>query len=155
RQPAVDQARVDRSHPVVVDAEPRGDGRPEIVDEHVRDLDHSAQDPDAVGVLEVEAHAVLVAVDTEERAALPRERGRVVAQVVALGRLDLDDLGAEIPKERATVGSGDVTAQVEHDDPAEWTLTRPRPERPRRHRWPRSFRWGSQDSVPRPRSQGT
>ena len=118
-QRAVDQALVQRPHPVVVDAQARGHRRPEVVDQHVGALDQPAQHAQAVGMLEVEAEAALVAIDPEEGPALARDGGRVVAEVVALGRLDLDDEGALVAEQGAAVGTGHVAAQIEHDDAAQ------------------------------------
>jgi hypothetical protein len=122
-QRAVDQARIDHLHPVVIDAEPRRDGRPEVVDQHVRPLGQPPQYLEPVGILQVEADAVLVAVDAEERAALVRERRRVVAQVVPLGGLDLDDVSAEVGQQRAAVGPRHVAAQIEDGDSAQGAVS--------------------------------
>ena len=131
-QRAVDQARVDRLHPVVVDAEPRGDRGPEVVHQDVRALHQPSQHGEPVGMLQVETDAVLVAIDSEERAALVRQRRGVVAQVVALGRLDLDDLGAEVAQQGAAIRARHVAAQVEHGDTAQGALALAGAERRRR-----------------------
>src|SRR6185295_8105511 len=102
---------------------------------------------------EIEPDAALVAVDTEERPVLPRQGGGIVAEVVALGRLDLDDEGAQVAEQRAAIGSGQVAAQVEHGDAGQGPLPLAGVER--RHRdvsgWRRRSR-GPSDRTPAPGS---
>jgi hypothetical protein len=64
-------------------------------------------------LLQVEHQALLAAVDAEERAAFGGKRRRILAQVIALRRLDLDDLRALVGQQRAAIGRGDVAREVE------------------------------------------
>jgi len=121
---AIDEARVDRPHALVVDAEPLRHGRPEVVHHHVGALDEAAKHAEPARPLQVEADALLVAVDPEEGAALARQGRGIVAEVVPFGRLDLDDARAEVTQQRAAVGSGHVAAQVEHRDAAQRPMAR-------------------------------
>ena len=74
------------------------------------------------GVLQVEADRALVAVDRQEVGRGPRAGRRVAdprrtpaARRVAVGRLDLDDVGAEVGQEHRRVGAGEDRREV--DDP--------------------------------------
>src|SRR5690606_34574540 len=72
-----------------------------------------------VRALEVQHQAALAAVHAEESAALGLQGGRVVAQVVAAGGVDLDHVRALVGQQRAAVGAGDVGTEGEHADAAE------------------------------------
>ena len=79
RDARVDEARIHRRHRFVADAEPVLHVRAVVLDQHVGLRGHLLQDRDAVGRLEVERHAALVAVHVLEvaavaRAARPRPR---------------------------------------------------------------------------------
>ena len=113
---AIDQARVDRRQRGEVDTQALGHARPEVVDQHVGLAHQAQQDLVAGGFLQVQAQAALVAVDAQEGAAFAGQRRRVLAQVVAFGRLDLDDVGAHVAQEGAAIGAGDVGAQVQDLD---------------------------------------
>ncbi len=64
--------------------------------------------------LEVEHDGALVAVEVGEDGAEARRRERRHgAHAVALGRLDLDDLGAEVAQDLRAVGAEDDRGQVE------------------------------------------
>jgi hypothetical protein len=64
---------------------------------------------------------LLAAIDAEERAILRLQRRRILTQVVAARRLDLDHVRALVGEQRATVRTRDVCAQVEHAHAAERT----------------------------------
>jgi hypothetical protein len=85
RERAVDQARIDRLHALVVDAEPGGHRGPEIVHEHVCALRPSAARPRARRGASGRDDPALAAIDAEEGPALPGEGRRVVAQIVTSG----------------------------------------------------------------------
>ena len=100
---AVDDGRVDLFQIVVADAQPFGDALAKILDEHIRLGGELAHDLAALGVLEVERDAALVAIHALEvgvdalrqvgqHAADPAE----LPSMVAIQRLDLDDLGAQV-----------------------------------------------------------
>ena len=114
RDAAIDQPRVERGQLRKADAQPLGNAGPEVVDQHIG-LAHQAQQHGMVGlVLQVQHHAPLAAVHAEEGAAFGLQRGGVLAQVVAHGRLDLDDLGALVRQQRAAIGPRDIGAQIQH-----------------------------------------
>src|SRR5205823_10562454 len=70
-------------------------------------------------LLQVERQGALAAVGAEKEAAFPRQARRELAQHVALRRLDLDDVGAEISEQGAAIRSREVAAQIEHLDAAQ------------------------------------
>ena len=86
-------------------------------------LEQPAQDGGALGALEVEPDAALVAVDRQVVGGGPRPVGRrrsdprrpPAARRVTLGRLDLDDVGAEVAEEHRAVRPGQDGRAV--DDP--------------------------------------
>ena len=61
----MDQARVQPSQRLIVEAEPREPADPEVLDQDVAALEQAVQDGDAIGLLEVEPDAALVAIDRE------------------------------------------------------------------------------------------
>ena len=81
----------------------------------------SQQHCETLRALQIEHDALLAAIDAEERAILRLQRRRILAQVVAIGRLDLDDVRALVGQQRAAVRARDVRAQVEHAHAAERT----------------------------------
>src|SRR6267142_2480706 len=103
---AVDQPRVERRQRLVVHAEARGDAGPVVLDEDVGGRHQLLQDGDALGALEVEYEAALVAVDGQEGR---RDTGRGLeihrAGRLAPGRLDLDDVGAHVGEEHRAEGA--------------------------------------------------
>jgi len=81
----------------------RHHARPEVLHEHVGALDEPPRDGATLGPLEVEGEAALVAVREQEEdahAVLEEVGARPVAlPQPAAGRLDLDDVGAEVGEE--------------------------------------------------------
>ena len=92
---AVDEARVDRRHRLVADAEAVLHVGPIVLHQHVALRGELLQDRDAVGRLEVERHAALVAMHILEVAAFARPAG-ALAFVEAGRHLDLDHLRAPV-----------------------------------------------------------
>jgi hypothetical protein len=58
----------------------------------------------ALGLLQIERERALAAVGAEKEGAFSRQTGRELAQHVALRRLDLDHIGAEVGEQRTAVG---------------------------------------------------
>jgi hypothetical protein len=89
-----------------------------VLDEDVRFGEELAKDDAAALRLDVQRDAFLVAVEVDEEAGLVvvgnvvRE-GAKGAGVVALWRLDLDDVGAHVRQEAGAVGAGDALGQVD------------------------------------------
>ena len=99
---------------------------PEVLDEHVGAGEEASKDGRAVGLLEVEPDAPLVAVDREEVGGGSRAVGLVAdprrspaARRVALRRLDLDDVRPEVGQQHRAVGPGEDRRAVDDADAGE------------------------------------
>ncbi len=78
-------------------------------------LDHAAQDADAVGMLEVDGDAALVAVKVLEIGIVARgEIGLVAVGGIALAHLDLDHVGAPVGELARAGRPGARPRQVDH-----------------------------------------
>ena len=125
----MDEARVERGEDVVPEPEPGEAVRSEVLDEDVGVGEESAQHVGAGGLLQVEPEAALVAVDREvvgggpasRRSSLAHPRRAPAAGRVALGRLDLDDVGAEVGQEHRRVRPGEDRRAVDDADARERT----------------------------------
>ena len=93
---AVDDARVALAHGRVADAEPLADTGPKRLDEHVGRRGEREQPLDVARVFQVEHDAFLAAVQVAEVDGRRAVGGADAPRRVAVGRLDLDDLGAVI-----------------------------------------------------------
>ena len=114
---AVDEARVAGRDRVVAEAQLRQAARPEVLDQHVRRVDQTAEHVGAGVGLQIDGEALLAAVQAEKEGAPPVPERRPGAGVVALGRLlDLDDLGAHVAEHHRAVGTGEDARQVEHPE---------------------------------------
>lgn len=99
----VDDARLPLSHLVVADAEAFDDARAVVLDNDVGIFEQAPEDLEPFGALEVEQHAALASVDVvvETDAAL------------ALGRIDLDDVRAELSESAAAGRTSEDDTKVE------------------------------------------
>ena len=89
--------------------------RPDVVDEHVGPIDQPQQHLARRRGLQVEHDAALVAVDPhEQRGHVAADARPGVARGVALRRLDLDDVGAEIAQHLRGVGPEHHRGEIEH-----------------------------------------
>ena len=81
-------------------------------------LEQAKQDVTALGPAEIEAERALAAVDPDEIGGVAAviERRPPVAHLVALGRLDLDDLGAMVAQDLGGVRSAQDPGHVDHRD---------------------------------------
>src|SRR4030095_837325 len=120
---AVDQARVDRGERLVAEPEPVHDPAAEILPDHVRVGHQPLDDLDRFHASQIERERPLVAVHGEERgrhlALGPRAVGGGDACLVALLRLDLDDVGAQESQLVGPVGTGEIAGEVEDPDARE------------------------------------
>lgn len=71
------------------DAETTRNAGTEVVHQHVGVAHESHEHCETLGPLEVEHKGALAAIDADEGQAFGLQRGRMVAQVVAVGRFDL------------------------------------------------------------------
>ena len=123
RQAHVDEARVDLAQGLVVDAEPVLHVGPVVLDQHVGGRRQLLEDGDALGRLEVERDAALVAVQVEEVGAV-RATPPIASSSPLLRHLDLDDVGApigEMPRRRRP---GARARQVDHLEAGQRSLSR-------------------------------
>ena len=125
---AVDEARIQRAQRRFADTEPVRHARAHVLHDDVAVAREPLDDGAPLGRLEVEGDGPL--------AAVPGEEARQLAERVALERLDLHDVGAEIGEHRRRVGAGDVARQVDDADALQRSpeighrrLRRPRGER--------------------------
>ena len=97
--------RVELLEPVVAEAHLGEEAGTHRLDDDVGAAHEVLEHRDAVGLLEVEHERLLAPVHVEvEQRRVPVERPRHLAAVVARGRLDLDDLGAEVDEVRRDRG---------------------------------------------------
>src|SRR5205085_2780631 len=97
RDRAVDEPWISGLHAGEIDAELRHRAHPEVLDQHVYAFRQAEEDFLPLGMLEIEDHALLVAVEGDEVGrVLAVERRPPQPRDVARGRLDLDDLVAVV-----------------------------------------------------------
>ena len=126
---AVDDARIARRHSLIADPQPVHHAGAHVLDDRIRPFAQLEQDLAVRRVLEVEHDATLVAVDAGEEAAEvdtvrptlarpleSRWERRYPTRSVAAGRLDFDDVGAEVAQQRRSVGPGERHRAVDHGD---------------------------------------
>jgi len=99
---AVDEARVEPRHALVIDAETGGHARPEAFEDDVRLRRQTLEDRAPLGVLEIESHAALVALD---------ERNAESHDVVRGG--DDQHVDAEVGQHQRAERPGQLPRQIE------------------------------------------
>ncbi len=116
----VDQPGMRVAQPCLVDPEPGEGPWPKVLHEDVGVVEQPAQDGAAVGCPQVEPDRALVAIDGQEVGGRPRPIGRVTDPRrtprpgrVAVGRLDLDHVGAEVGQEHRRVRTGEDRRRVD------------------------------------------
>ena len=122
----VHEVRVERGERGVPEPEPGQPTDPVVLDQHVRRAEEAPQDL-APGVgLEVDTDRALVPVDGEEVGGGARARGSVTdprrspaPRRVAVGRLDLDHVRAEVGEQHRAVRPGEDRRAVGDPDPGE------------------------------------
>ena len=111
----VDQPRIALAQRLRPEPEPIELLRPDVVHEHVGPIDQPQQRLARRRGLEVEHDAALVAVDPHEQRGHVAAHARPgVARGVALRRLDLDDVGAEIAQHLRGIGPEHHRGEIEH-----------------------------------------
>jgi hypothetical protein len=103
---------------LVVDLELAGDPGAEVLDHDVGVAHEIVEHLEAGFALQVQRHALLVAVERDEVGPLAVEgiariRGQEFARALAAQRLDLDRLGPEVGEDHGAVGAGEHVRQVE------------------------------------------
>lgn len=112
---AIDDAGIDVAQAFVIDAEAGFDIRPEILDHHVGLGSQPLEHREALGVLQVQGHRPLVAVQVLEIGALAGAARLLTAGVVGQG-IDLDDIGAPVGQLTDGRRSRANAGQVKHSE---------------------------------------
>ncbi len=121
-----DQALVQCGQRLLAQPQSVHDTGTEVLDQHVGSCQQVPQHAQVVGVLEIQRHGHLVAIDTEEvgglaLVALPQERRTPPAAVVATVRtLHLDHLGTGVGQHQRRIGPGKCAREVDDPDPGQW-----------------------------------
>jgi hypothetical protein len=106
---AVDDAWAQLADTLVTDAQALGHAGAEVLQEHVGGGDEAIEDVQGAGRLQVEGEAALAVV-------VANELGRVAAggaeRIAQLGRLDLDDVGAQVGQHLPGEWPGDVAGEL-------------------------------------------
>ena len=118
---AVDEAGVEGGEQLVTHAEAFRDAGPHVVHQHVEARDEALDQRLAALVLEVDGDRALAAVERLEALALAGYDGADVAVVLALARLDLDHVGAEVGEVDAAVRPCGDLRELEHAHAVEGT----------------------------------
>src|SRR3989442_52757 len=101
-----DDPVVERAQPLVVEAHRGHHAGPEVLEHHVGLRHQRGEDLLALGMAQVETDALLAAVVDREVHALAAHHRRMAARLLTAGRLDLDDLGAEIGQQHPAAWPG-------------------------------------------------
>ena len=124
-QRRIDQARIARAHRLMREAEFFDLLRPHRMHENVGAIDQPPQRLGGGGLLEIEHQRALAAVEPhEQRRHVRRARRAGVARGIALGRLDLDDVGAHVAEHLRRQGACDDGCQVENANSRNSSSTR-------------------------------
>ncbi len=118
----IDQPFVQRTQILIGDAEPPPHRRRVVGDEHIGAPDQAIKDRASGSAAQIERQALLVArVENEGGVERPlrHRHGASAIGVAHAGRLDLDDLGAEIRHHRCRRRPGDKAGAVDHLEPVE------------------------------------
>ena len=118
---AADDGRVEPAQRGIVDAEAGEHAGAEIVVDHVGARDEAQEGGLALGALQVERHARLVALERIVETVLVADRrfGRGRPALLRAGRVDADHLGAERGEDLGAERAGDHGREIEHADAGE------------------------------------
>ena len=117
--------------------------RAEVLDQDVGGLGQAAEQGLAVGLAQVEGHALAApALDGPEQRVAVVERADLAHEVARPGLLDLDDLGPLLAQQAGAERGRDPGPEVEDPQPVEWPAHAGRGSRGRpRTRSPMMLRW--------------
>ena len=108
------------------ESQPREYARSEVLDDGVADTDELPHDPNSLGLVQIHRHRTLADVhEVEEGRHPPVMTGSDLSHHVALGWLDLDDLGTHVAKDPADVRPSDDAGQVEDPDASQGSVCKP------------------------------
>ena len=117
----VDEPRVDGRQRLVIEAERRDHAGPVILDEDVARARDPLQRVASFRRFEVDDGAALPAVDGVEAGTLEADSPGHLTRRITAGRLDLDDVGAEVREEHRAVRTRHDLRDVEHPKAVERT----------------------------------
>ena len=105
----IDDVGLDRANRLIIEAEPRHPVEPDIVDEHVARFDELADRGAALVAAHVPVDRPLAAIDRQVEYAHAARLGMAAdrARPVALGRFDLDHIGAHVGEDLRRIGAED------------------------------------------------
>ena len=112
---AVDDAGIALARGFVVQAKPAQGTCAVVLEHHVAALDHAQESLLALGMLEVEHHAFLVAVQAHEVGGLPSGHRRApgARNIAGAGRFDLEHLRAVVGEHGGAKGAGKGMAEIQ------------------------------------------
>ena len=113
RDGAVDEAGVHLRQLGIVKAQPLHHAGTVVLDQDVDGAGQLLDRGDRLGTLEVEHDGPFAGIELPEHRAGAIALHRTAAHQVALGRFDLDDVGAHVGEQPAAVGPGDRGREVE------------------------------------------
>ena len=113
---AIDQPRERRRQRRIVEPVAGQRAGPEVLHQDVGASDERIEHTTALGMLEVERHALFVSIDAEKVSALAAEKRRPPGPgvVPATGLFDLDDARSHVGEQHGAVRAGEHPRQVEH-----------------------------------------
>ena len=125
RDLAVDQPRKALLEHVVADAPALHGAGLEVLDQHISAVEQLQQHRAPFRLAKIEPHRALVAVDADKvGSVVTNERRAPVANLVALWRLELDDIGAVIPEQLRGEWATQHARQVDDLDPGQRAAAR-------------------------------
>ena len=106
----------------VIKAESRERPGSEVLDDDIRLVEETMDDPPPLGPLEVERNAFLVAVRSQEICALARDEWRAprACLVSVAWTFHLDDARAHVGQEHRAIRAGQDASQIENEDATQW-----------------------------------
>ncbi len=118
---AVNDGRVVRAHARVIGAEPRHDPGAKALDDDVGSRSQVHEGLHALGLLQIQLEAALVAVDEiENRGDARLVVGPALTRIVARARVfDLDDVRAHVRQVQTAHGAGEEPGQIQNADVGE------------------------------------
>src|ERR1700687_1566438 len=113
---AEDGARINRAHSLVGEAKARERAGAEVLDDDIGPLDEPFEHAFAIGVLEIDRHAALVAIDREVVGRDAPDAGRqpFARLVTGPGHLHLDHIRAVVAEHQRAVRTRERAREVEH-----------------------------------------
>src|SRR6202022_3875506 len=114
-----DDARIQRSEPVIVEAHRLHDAGTVVFENDARFLDALPKQLFPFGVAQVDAHAFLAPVVDAEVHALTADERRMLACLLTTRALDLDHFGPEVAEDHPTTRAGLKARELQDPDAVE------------------------------------